>query len=152
MIKISKDTEEESKSVTAKVLAPQIGSSNKVLLEQDIDSRKFAILGEKQRAILGYFEFRGGAKHTYREPETNSGKKPQRRGNRFWDHIVDWELHTTPSTHGKRATQVIQALAAERGEGKEAFSVAHRPGWIGRNLTQRDWKEDAMKKGEAIPE
>jgi len=91
----SKDREEDSKSVTAKVLAPQLGSSNKVLLQQDIDSRKYAILGEKQRAILGYFEFRGGAKHTYRELETNSGKKAQRRGNRFWDHIVDWEQNNT---------------------------------------------------------
>lgn len=145
---MSTPKKEDSQSVVAKTLAPQIGSSNKVLVQQDIDQRKFAVLNEKQRAVLAYFEFRGGAKHMFRE----DGEQSQRRGNRFWNHVVDWELNATPSTNGLRARQVIQALAAERGEGKEAFDVAHKPGLISRNITDRDWKEKAMKEGKAVPE
>lgn len=126
---------EDGVSIVAKGLAPQLGSDNKFLIEQESDHRVTAVLEPMGQAALGYFDYRGKIDKV-----------------RFWDHIVKWELASTPSINGLGRRQIIQETAAAAGVGKGAIDIAEKPGWVGRNISERDWKEKAMKRGEAVPE
>jgi len=120
-------------TVVAQLLVPQMGSDNIHLVKQIIDQRKFAVLSEPTQAALGYFEYRAKVDNI-----------------RFWDHVVDWELNTTPSIGGLGRRQVIHTIQAA--SGGRPVEVAEKPGILGRNITNRAWKEKAAKEGKMIVE
>lgn len=119
-------------SIIAQELVPQMGSSGKFLARMDIDMRKFAILNSTDQVSLGYFMFLA---KIYDDP--------------FFKFLVDWILNTSPSVEGKGRDQVIDTIAASVGGGRRSEYVS-KPGWIGRHITKRDYREDAEKKGQTI--
>lgn len=120
-------------TVVAQALVPQMGSDNIHLVKQVIDQRKFAVLSEPTQAALGYFAYRAEVDHI-----------------RFWDHVVKWELNTTPSIGGLGRRQVIQTIQAA--SGGRPVEVAERPNVLSRNITNRNWKEKAAKEGKMVVE
>jgi len=120
-------------TVVAQELVPQMGSDNIHLLKQKIDQRKFAVLSEPTQAALGYFKYRAVVDKV-----------------RFWDHVCEWELNTTPSIGGLGRRQVIQTIQAA--SGGRPVEVAEKPGILARNITNRSWKEKAARKGEMVVE
>jgi len=131
-----KETQKEDGVVTvAKTLPPQLGSALKFLSKGAIDNRKTAVLNEPCQAALGHFNYRAEVDEI-----------------RYFKHMVEWELTTTPSIGGLRARQFIQALAAAAGVGKGVFEVAERPNILARNITQRNWREQATKEGKTVSE
>ena len=133
--KDGEEPKEDGVSIVAKGLAPQIASDNKFLINQESDHRVTAVLDPMGQAAMGYFDYRGKIDRV-----------------RFWSHIVDWELASTPSINGLGRRQIIQETAAAAGVGKGAIDIAEKPGWIARHITQRNWKEDAMRRGEVVEE
>lgn len=125
--------EESGVVVVGKALAPQLGSDQAHLVHQKIDQRKLAVLDETVQAALGYF--------TYRGQKIN-----------FWNHVVDWELNSSPSIGGLGRRQLIQMVNAAAGGGRSSLDVAERPNFLARNITERNWKEKAAKQGKAIVE
>ena len=119
----------------AKALAPQMGSDQSHLVEQEIDQRKFAVLNELTQAALGHFSYRAEVDKV-----------------RYFQKMIDWDLNSSPSIGGLGRRQVIQTVAAAAGVGKGALDVAERPGWVGRHFTERSWKEKAMKEGKLVSE
>lgn len=120
-------------TVVAQALVPQMGSDNIHLVKQIIDQRKFAVLSEPTQAALGYFQYRAKVDNI-----------------RFWDHVVDWELNTTPSVGGLGRRQVIQTIQAA--SGGRPVEVAERPNVLSRNITNRAWKEKAAREGKMVVE
>ena len=124
-----KKTEDTGVSIIAKNLAPQIGSKQVALAEGEIDERKFAQLNECTQPALGYFAYRGEIDKI-----------------RFWDYIVNWELVSSQALNGLGKRQVLQAIQAAAGT--KSLEYAERPNLLARNLWKRDWKKDAMEKGQ----
>ena len=120
-------------TVVAQQLVPQMGSDNIHLVKQRIDQRKFAVLSEATQAALGYFQYRAQVDHV-----------------RFWDHVCEWELNTTPSVGGLGRRQVIQTIQAA--SGGRPVEVADRPNILARNISNRAWKEKAAKEGKMVVE
>ena len=120
--------------VVARALAGQLGSDQAHLIEQQIDQRKFAILHPLCRAAMGHFNYRAGVDQI-----------------RYYGWVIDWELNSSPSENGVGRRQAIQMVNAAAGGGKGSMEVADRPNILQRNLTQRNWKERAVKEGKVIP-
>ena len=130
------DAKPEDPVVTvAKALAPQMGSDPKHLSKQEIDQRKFAVLNELTQAAMGHFYYRANVDKI-----------------RYYQHMLGWELNTTPSVGGLARRQVIQTVAAAAGVGKGVFEVAEKPNVLARNITRRDWKEKATQEGKVVVE
>ena len=119
-------------SIIAQELVPQMGSDGKTLAKMEIDMRKFSILSPSDQVSLGYFQFLAV---TYNDP--------------FFKFLVDWILNTSPSVDGQGRKQVIDTIAASVGGGRRQEYIS-KPGWVGRHITKRDYKEDAEKKGQTI--
>jgi hypothetical protein len=128
-------TPEDPIVTVAKALAPQMGSDPKHLGQQEIDQRKFAVLTEPTQAAMGHFYYRAKVDNI-----------------RYFDKMLDWELNTTPSISGLARRQVIQTIAAAAGVGKGVFDIAERPNILARNITKRNWREEAAKDGKAVVE
>jgi hypothetical protein len=126
---------EDGVVTVAKALAPQMGSDPKHLSKQEIDQRKFAVLNEMTQAAMGHFAYRAEVDKV-----------------RYFDKMLNWELNTTPSIGGLARRQVIQTVAAAAGVGKGVMDVAERPNVLARNITRRNWKEDATREGKVVVE
>lgn len=124
---------ESGVSIVGQALAPQLASDNTFLVRQLIDQRKLAVLNPYTQAAMAYFAYRGD---------------PEKDDVRFFSHIVNFELNSSPSIGGLGRRQVIQAIAAAAGGGGRALDVASRPNIIARNVYNRDWKKNALEKGE----
>jgi len=120
-------------TVVAQTLIPQLGSDNLHLTKQIIDMRKYAVLSEPTQAALGYFDYRADVDKI-----------------RFWKHVVDWELNSTPSIGGLNRRQNIQAIGAATGA--RPVEVAEKPNVLARNITNRQWKEKAAREGKMVVE
>jgi len=69
---------------------------------------------------------------------------------RYFDHMIKWELNSSPSVNGLGRRQSIQMVNAAAGGGKNALDVAERPNWLNRNISDRNWKEKAAKEGKVV--
>lgn len=108
-------------SVVAEKLSPQLGTDSKALTEGAFDMRRLSIINDQLLAALAYFSWRG--------------KKVK-----FWRHIVDEYLNLAPSVRGVGRRQLIEMQRATT-PGAPPAPVPERPGWLGRNVTKRDWEE-----------
>jgi len=126
-------------SRVAESLSPQLGSDATKLADGRFDMRRLSILTEPLQAALAYFSWRG--KNVYARKKTKNGdRKLVRRGVRFWGHIEDWYLNTSPSVKGTGRRQLIEMQRASTGGGPPIMPPEEKPGWVGRNVTQRDYK------------
>jgi len=119
-------------AIIAEGLVLQMGSSGKKLMKGEIDMRVLSNLSLTDQVALGHFNYRAKVD-----------------GNRYFAHLVDWILHTAVSIDGKRSDQVIDTIAASVGGARRQEYIS-KPGWIGRNITKRDYKEEAAQKGQTI--
>jgi hypothetical protein len=119
--------------VVGQALAPQLASDNTYLTRSMIDQRKLAVLNPYTQAAMAYFALRGD---------------PKGDNVRFFHHMVEFELNSSPSLGGLGRRQIIQAITAAAGGGGQGLDVASRPNIIARNVYNRDWKKKALEKGE----
>lgn len=119
-------------AIIAEGLVLQMGSSGKKLMMGEIDMRVLSNISPTDQVALGHFNYRAVVDK-----------------NRYFAHLVDWILHTAVSIDGKRSDQVIDTIAASVGGSRRSEYVS-KPGWVGRNITKRSWREDAEKKGQTV--
>ena len=119
-------------AIIAEGLVLQMGSSGKKLMKGEIDMRILSNISLSDQDSLGHFHYRAKVD-----------------GNRYYDHLVDWILHSSVSIDGKRSDQVIETIAASVGGARRQEYIS-KPGFIGRHITKRSWREDAEKKGQTI--
>lgn len=104
----------------AEHLGPQLGTDAEYLQKGRFDMRRLTILDPKMQAALAYFQQRG-------------------RKVKYWNRIVEWYLNTCPSLGGVGRRQVIDMQRASTGAPPPPVNAP--PSWVGRNLTDRDWRE-----------
>jgi len=137
--------------VVASNLSPQLGSDAKDLAKGGVDMRRLSVLSEPLQAALAYFSWRGGGQEYTITKQNGNGNgeeekvKKVRKGVRFWSHISDFYINTSPSLEGRGRRQLIEMQRATTPGVPQPRSEEERPGWIGRNITQRDWKEKQEK-------
>ena len=131
--KAEKKTADE---IVAEQLSVELGSDFATKAKAVIDRRLMAVLDPPVQAALGYFQYRA-----------------MQHGVRFWGHVVEWELASSPAIRGLARRQIIQAIAASKGAvGSQVFDVARKPGWLARHFTKRNWKEEAEREGKIVEE
>jgi len=123
--------EESGSAVVAKALAPQLGSSPAILEAHHIDERKMAVLNDLTQTALGYFNYRGKVDHV-----------------RFFRWISNWELVSSQAVGGLARRHILQAISAA--SGVTVAEVAGRPNMIARNITNRNWKTNAIRSGKVV--
>lgn len=112
-------------------LVMQMGSDQSFLARGQIDERKLANINENDQLALGHFNYRAIVDNI-----------------RYYGLFVDWILTSSNAVNGLRARQFIQLMQANAGVPQQEF--VQRPGWIGRNLTKRNWEKEAQDKGATI--
>ena len=75
---------------------------------------------------------------------------PKYRGGGAAEKYVNFKLNLNMSVEGWRARQLVQITAASKGVA--TIDAVTKPGWAGRNITNRKWKEDAEREGKEIIE
>lgn len=128
-----KSSSETGSVIVAKELAGQLGSDPRHLGQQLIDERKLAVLNEYTATALGYFAYRGDVDKQ-----------------RFWNHIVGWELVSSQAIDGRGRRDILTALANT--SGIQTHEVARKPDILSRNITKRDWKQKAEASGKTVVE
>lgn len=109
----------------------QMGSDQLFLTQGMIDERKLGNINENDQISLGYFDYRGRVDRI-----------------RYYSHLVDWILVSSSSVNGLRARQFIQLANAMSGSPQP--EIVQKPGWFGRNVTNRDWEKKAQERGAIV--
>jgi hypothetical protein len=121
-------------TVVATNLSPQLGSDTTTLQEGEFDMQRLGIIDEKQHMALAYFIWRGGGQKFV----DNVGNVRTRKGIKFWRHITKLILNLSPAVKGIGRKQLIEMQRATT-PGAPPQAEPERPGWFGRNLTDRGW-------------
>jgi len=128
-----KGAQETGSVIVAKALASQLGSDPRHLAQQLIDERKTAVLNEYVATALGYFSYRGSVDKQ-----------------RFWNHLVGWELVSSQAIDGRGRRDILTALANI--SGLQTTDIASKPNVLARNIWKRDWKGKAEASGKTVIE
>lgn len=129
----SKAANETGGVIVAKTLAPQLLSDSRHLGQGIIDERKTAVLNEFTATALGYFSYRATVDKQ-----------------RFWGHLVGWELVASQGIDGRGRRDALTALA--NASGVSTSELAKAPNLLARNIWNKDWKEKAEKEGKTVVE
>lgn len=104
-------------------LSPQFGTEPKFIAAGSWDIRKLTNIEKKQLLSLAYLLQRG--------------KKV-----RFYKEFIEEFLNLAPSVGGKRVKEMIQMQQASSGQ-PPVEPEPQQPGWIGRHITNRNWREES---------
>ena len=132
----NKPNEEEVKSDEIPVemyVGQELGSTGSIQVQDENDSRQNSLLNEAEVLALSYFS---------QVPDNRGGKYAR-------TFIEDYRRHKM-SLGGWRANQLIRLVAGSKGVSTD--KMVKKPGFIGRHITDRDWKEKAEKDGAQIIE
>lgn len=117
-------------AVVASALAGQLGSSPEFLQEQTHDMRILSVI---DKADIPFYLF-----------ATLKAKK-----SKAWATVLDAALHFNRSIGGRGLRDIIRMEMVSHGGASDISSeiAAARPGWVGRNVSDRDWQEKAEIEG-----
>lgn len=108
--------------ITAEKLSPQLGSSPEVLAKGKFDMRLLSAIGKRQLMALVFLYQRGKKVPFYRD-------------------FVDNYLSFTVSVNARGRKDLIKMQSVTSGAPPEP--PPEQPGWWGRNVTQRNWREES---------
>lgn len=111
----------------------ELGTTGSIQVLDENDSRQFSILNEAEVLAISYFE---------QIPVLEGGDYARAFCESFRRHKM--------SLGGWRANQLIRLVAGSKGV--TASKIVRKPGFIGRHVTNRGWKEKAQLEGADIIE
>lgn len=111
----------------------ELGTIGPILAKDESDSRQYTMLNDAEILALAYFE---------QVPVLEGGNYAR-------DFCESFRRHKM-SLSGWRANALVRLVGSS--QGVPSTPIARRPGIIGRNVTQRDWKEKAEREGATILE
>jgi len=114
--------------VVASTLAPQLGTDATELARGRADMRRLSVIEERDIPFLIYAKIRG-------------------RKTRVWDMVYDMYLNLKVSVGGRGRKDIIRMEGVARGGLPEIAAEFQKPGWIQRNITQRDWRKKLELEG-----
>ena len=111
----------------------ELGSTGSIQALDENDSRQNSMLNEAEVLAISYFE---------QVPYLEGGEYARAFCESFRRHKM--------SLGGWRANQLIRLVAGSKGVA--AGGIVRKPGFIGRHLTNRGWRENAQLEGDQIIE
>lgn len=110
--------------IVASSLAAQLGSDLKDVAQGKNDMRRLSVIDEKDKLFLMYAKIRS-------------------RKSKAWKALYEEFLNLNVSIGGRGRRDIIRMEAVSKGgmAGVES-EIPQRPNWIGRNITQRNWKQE----------
>lgn len=115
-------------------LGPQLGTDTTELALGKYDPRIFSKLHPLDPIWMGYFL-----------------NKPKKKGGRFCRTFIGNVLKLKRSEEGWGTNKIIQFTAAAKGT-PSVGELMKKPGWLGRNVTDRAWKKKAEEEGSTVVE
>lgn len=118
-------------TIVASALAGQLGTDALDLAEGIYDMRRLSVLEKDEIRPLLYGIIRS-------------------RKNKTWRRLIDAYLNLKVSEHGRGRRDIIRMEQVSHGGMTDISSEinAMRPGWLGRNVTSRNWQEEAIREGQ----
>lgn len=116
-------------------LAPQFGSETEILAEGQHDQMILSKLKDGVAVPIAYFY-----------------AKPKHKGGRFARRFFANYLKLNRSTEGWGVNKMIQAIAASKGVSSGIGEIVKKPNIFARNITKRDWQEQAQRDGKTVVE
>lgn len=129
----SKEKKDKEEKTIELVLGTQYGSDANDLMDGMVDVRRFSRISQIEALVYPYLL-----------------EVPRYRGGRVAKNIVYNKLNLNMSIEGWRANQGIRLIAGSKGA--PTIDVLKRPGWIGRNISNRKWQKKAELEGKEIIE
>ena len=114
-------------------LGSQLGSDDSDLMAGKVNTKRLSKISELESFCFPYFM-----------------EIPSYRGGNVAKKIVNHKLDLNMSVNGWRANLINNFVGATRGV--PSVEMAKKPGWVGRNLTKKDWKEKAEEEGKIVVE
>ena len=111
----------------------ELGSTGSIQVHDENDSRQFSLLNEPEVLALSYFS-----------------QTPDNRGGEYARNFIEEYRRHKMSLGGWRANQLIRLVAGSKGVA--SGKIVRKPGFFGRHVTDRDWKEKAQLEGAEIIE
>lgn len=110
--------------VVATTLAPQLGSNATHLGKGDFDMRKLSVIDQKDIPLFLYAKIRSKKSKT-------------------WGVVYDEMLNLPVSVNGRGRKDIIRMEGVSKGGLPDYPQEVEKPGWLGRNFMDRDWKRKA---------
>lgn len=129
---MSKKEDKEEKPIEY-VVGEQLASDFVELVKGRSDARRLSMVNEAEVLALSYFS-----------------QVPDNEGGEYVREFIADFLNLKMSLAGWRSNQLIRLVHGSKGV--TAGEIVKRPGIIGRNLTNRDWKNKAEREGATIIE
>ena len=111
----------------------ELGSTGSIQAQDENDSRQNSMLNEAEVLAISYFE---------QVPVLEGGDYAR-------DFCESFRRHKM-SLGGWRANQLIRLVAGSKGVA--AGGIVRKPGFIGRHITNRGWREKVQLEGDQIIE
>ena len=129
-----KETEDSYQDVPVEMFVGQeLGSTGEIVHENANDSRQFSLLNEAEILALSYFS-----------------QIPYLEGGEYARAFIESYRRHKMSLGGWRANQLIRLVAGSKGV--SSAKIVRKPGFIGRHITNRGWKENAQLEGADVIE
>ena len=119
------------------MIVPQAFTSDEVMDEGDgrkIDEWKMTKFSGRAMMSLLHFRHRG-----------------ENDGVRFYKELVQYFLRGSHSIDGT-GLKMLESISVGLVGGRSRGKIVKKPGWIGRNVTQKDWERKAREEGSEIAE
>lgn len=123
-------------------LAPQMGSDKTTMARGTFDMRRLSKINPIEKAWISFFRLEDGDDGKDHDLEGGGG---------FFFEFCEEYLNLSVSEDGWRTNKMIQMVAGAAGA-PSVGELQKKPGWLGRNITQRGWKKDADEEGRTIVE
>jgi hypothetical protein len=129
----SKSSKDQTQEPIETIVGPQL-ATDPVLLAQGLsDARRISKISGIEAIAYSWFL-----------------AVPDYRGGTWSKQFVANMLNLRMSEDGWRANQLVRLVASSKGV--PAIDVVKRPGFIGRNFTNKDWKQKAEAEGKEVVE
>ena len=131
MSEIDVEREEDSTS-----LVTQLGSSNRKIIDGDIDMRLLTVIMDPSEIPTSY---RPMLYALTRDDVT-------RRGKPFWESLTENALHLYVGIGGRGRRDLLRGEQVSKGGPVNVESEIRTPGWVERNLVRRNWEREEKEK------
>ena len=119
----------DSSTIVSSELAKQLGSDGVILARGETDMTRFSNITSAAIVPLAYFKIRGQTSRSCRT-------------------LANFYLNVVVSVEARGRRDIIRMQQATLGGNSNVGEEIPKPGWVGRNITQRDWKDEQRRLNE----
>jgi len=108
-------------AIVASILAPQLGSDRNDVVRGKTDMRRLTVIKESELSFLLYAKLRS-------------------RKSKVWETVYNELLNLKVSVGGRGRRDIIRMEGVSKGGMVSVESEIREPGWLARNVYDREWE------------